>query len=203
VVCVTAAGNEGHDGNPATSHLIAPADALEVLTCGAVDAGGSIAWFSSDGPTADGRLKPELLARGVDTFTVSSSNNSGLAQVSGTSLSTPLVAAGVACLLPRVRCSTVAEIRGMLFASAGRSGDADPLGVLGYGILNAASAVPADSGACDFNSDGFLDFFDYDDFVACFEGGACPCGRTADFNGDDFVDFFDYDAFVEAFQAGC
>jgi hypothetical protein len=55
----------------------------------------------------------------------------------------------------------------------------------------------------DFNGDGFLDFFDYDDYVNCFETGTCPPGRTADFNGDGFADFFDYDAFVAAFEAGC
>lgn len=55
----------------------------------------------------------------------------------------------------------------------------------------------------DFNRDGFLDFFDFDDFVACFETGVCPPGRTADFNLDGFVDFFDFDDFVAAFEAGC
>jgi hypothetical protein len=55
----------------------------------------------------------------------------------------------------------------------------------------------------DFNEDGFLDFFDYDAYVLCFETGVCPPGRTADFNGDDFTDFFDYDGYVEAFEAGC
>ena len=55
----------------------------------------------------------------------------------------------------------------------------------------------------DFNCDGFLDFFDYDDYVNCFETASCPGGRTADFNGDGFADFFDYDAYVEAFQIGC
>ncbi len=54
----------------------------------------------------------------------------------------------------------------------------------------------------DFNRDGFLDFFDFDDFVVCFEGGACPPDRSADFNGDGFADFFDYDDFVIAFEAG-
>jgi murein tripeptide amidase MpaA len=52
----------------------------------------------------------------------------------------------------------------------------------------------------DFNGDGFVDFFDYDAFVECFEINVCPPGKTADFNGDGFVDFFDYDAFVEAFE---
>lgn len=55
----------------------------------------------------------------------------------------------------------------------------------------------------DFNEDGFVDFIDYDDFVMCFEGVACPAGKTADVNGDGFVDFFDYDDFVAAFKSGC
>jgi hypothetical protein len=55
----------------------------------------------------------------------------------------------------------------------------------------------------DFNGDGFLDFFDYDDYVNCFETGTCPQGRSADFNGDGFIDFFDYDDFVLAYENGC
>ena len=55
----------------------------------------------------------------------------------------------------------------------------------------------------DFNGDGFLDGFDYDDFVACFEGVACPATKTADYNGDGFADGFDYDDFVAAFEFGC
>ena len=56
--------------------------------------------------------------------------------------------------------------------------------------------------AADFNGDSFLDFFDYDAFVACFEGAGCPAGTTADFNADGFVDFGDYTDFVAAFEAG-
>lgn len=55
----------------------------------------------------------------------------------------------------------------------------------------------------DFNRDGFVDGFDYDDFVSCFEGDSCPCDRTADFNHDGFPDGFDYDDFVAAFEVGC
>lgn len=57
--------------------------------------------------------------------------------------------------------------------------------------------------AADFNGDGFVDFFDFDEFVQCFEGSACPPGKSADFNGDGFADFFDYDDFVAVFEAGC
>mgnify|MGYP001591777030 CR=1 FL=1 len=58
----------------------------------------------------------------------------------------------------------------------------------------------------DFNQDGAVDFFDYDDFVLCFEGLTCPPPTpptTADFNRDGAVDFFDYDDFVVAFEIGC
>jgi hypothetical protein len=48
----------------------------------------------------------------------------------------------------------------------------------------------------DFNQDGFVDFFDYGDFVAAFEAGSAD----ADFNQDCFLDFFDYDGFVAAFE---
>ncbi len=96
--CCTAAGNAGHDGSPSTSHLLAPADAFDAITVGAVNSSGIIASFSSDGPTADGRVKPEVLARGVSTWTVNPSNDSTYSTVNGTSLSTPLVAGAVAVL---------------------------------------------------------------------------------------------------------
>ena len=65
MVCVTAAGNEGNTG---WYHIIAPADADSVISVGAVDAFNVTPSFSSHGPTADGRIKPEVLARGVATF---------------------------------------------------------------------------------------------------------------------------------------
>lgn len=67
----------------------------------------------------------------------------------------------------------------------------------------AAATVPSGARSADFNTDGFIDFFDYDAFVSCFEGGSCPAGADADFNTDGFADFFDYGAFVEAFESGC
>lgn len=66
------------------------------------------------------------------------------------------------------------------------------------GAYEFQPACPAD-----FNGDGFLDGFDYDAFVSCFEGDACPPGKSADYNGDGFADGFDYDDFVAAFETGC
>ena len=63
----------------------------------------------------------------------------------------------------------------------------------------------ADLSVCgaDFNCDGFVDFFDFNDFVTCFEDGQCPPGASADYNGDGFADFFDFNDFITAFEAGC
>jgi len=67
--------------------------------------------------------------------------------------------------------------------------------------LGDALCTGAGCPSADFNGDGFVDFFDYGDYVACFEGECLP-GTNADFNGDGFVDFFDYGDFVFAFE-GC
>ena len=76
----------------------------------------------------------------------------------------------------------------------------DPVGRIFYAISRPflLAGCPAD-----FNRDGFLDGFDYDAFVQCFEGDPCPSGLSADFNLDGFTDGFDYDDFVAAFEQGC
>ncbi|MEK6701848.1 MAG: hypothetical protein AABZ53_06265 [Planctomycetota bacterium] len=74
----------------------------------------------------------------------------------------------------------------------------DPTGEPGDSVPDCAG---------DFDGDGTVDFFDYDAFVQCFEGVACPPGNAArimgDFDSDGSIDFFDYDAFVVAFERGC
>jgi hypothetical protein len=69
----------------------------------------------------------------------------------------------------------------------------------GSGAAVSAAALPC---GADFNEDEFIDFFDYLDYVSCFEG-VCPPGKDADISEDGFVDFFDYVAFVTAFESGC
>ena len=67
----------------------------------------------------------------------------------------------------------------------------------------ASSSASVTICAADFNGDGFADIFDFNDYVTCFEGGACPPGRSADYDGDGFVDIFDFFAFTTAFEQGC
>jgi hypothetical protein len=72
-----------------------------------------------------------------------------------------------------------------------------------FGEYVGSVRVVAPGCVADFNNDGFIDFFDYSNFVDCFEGGECPDGRSGDANSDGFADFFDYIEFVEAFESGC
>ncbi len=165
LVCLTAAGNAGHDTSPSTSALIAPADAFDVLTIGASDGLGNEASFSSDGPTADGRVKPELHAWGVGTHTVCSFTDVGCTtQVSGTSLSTPVMAGLVACLLEAHPNWTVGQLRARLFRTGDyflANGMTDPMFVLGYGIPSAETA------GFDCNANGIDDDLDLFALTSC------------------------------------
>jgi subtilisin family serine protease len=196
VHCCTAAMNMGHDNNSATSHLGAPADAFQVITCGAVDSGGVIASFSSDGPTADGRVKPEVLARGVSTNTVSPTSDSGYTSVSGTSLSTPLVAGAVACLIQAHPAWTVDQMRDFLFHTASdyvANGTYDPLFIRGYGIIDAHAA------SLDCNANGVPDRMDLIAGTSTDvnnDGIPDECESVGDLNCDGVVDFGDINPFV-------
>lgn len=92
MLVINAAGNE-YNSNWKT--LILPADAEKVLTVGAVHPyTGKHAWFSSVGPTADGRIKPELTAPG----TVAAWGGKNISVISGTSFSAPLLGGLAACV---------------------------------------------------------------------------------------------------------
>ncbi len=152
-----AAGNEYHDSNPSTSSIIAPADGFQVITCGAVNSSGSICYFSSDGPTADGRVKPEILARGCSAAVISSSSDTGYTTADGTSFATPLTAAAIACLVDAKPYWTVDQMRQHVFETASyyqQYGTYDPQYVLGYGIINAFAAYDtcSDAGVVELDS---------------------------------------------------
>jgi serine protease AprX len=141
LVIVDAAGNEGHDSNPATSHLLVPSDAASVISVGAVDSNGTIASFSSDGPTADGRVKPEVLALGVNDSLLQAGSDTGYGYGSGTSFATPLVASAVALIIDAHPDWTVDQIRNALIETASGGGSYDPLYVSGYGVIDTYAAI--------------------------------------------------------------
>jgi serine protease AprX len=130
IVVVNSAGNKGASG------LVAPADGDSVLAIGAVDRTGVIASFSSRGPTADGRIKPDFTAMGVGVRSVSGST--GYGSYSGTSFAAPIVA-GVCALLLEIHPDwSPMEMRDTLRATSSRS--TAPDNINGWGIPNALLA---------------------------------------------------------------
>lgn len=149
IVVVNAAGNYGWRGE---TSLIAPADGYGVIAVGAVHRYGEIANFSSRGPTADGRIKPDLVARGVDVASVSYYSDQDYDEYSGTSYSTPLLAGLCAQILEIHPDWNPRMLLDSLKASATRF--VDPDNQYGYGIPRGMIA----SGLSVQHSDGSLVF---------------------------------------------
>ena len=137
VVVCNAMGNEGANANPPS--LITPADADSIISVGAVSGSGALAGFSSNGPTSDGRTKPDVMSHGVATYwaTTGKTGYSGSSQ--GTSLATPLVAGVAAMILSAHPELTPIQVRDALRTTA--SNAAAPNNSIGWGIINAYKAV--------------------------------------------------------------
>ncbi|MFM2201165.1 MAG: hypothetical protein RL040_365 [Bacteroidota bacterium] len=129
ILVVNSAGNSGDDP---WYYLTAPSDADGILGVGAVDAQGHHAWFSSYGPSADGRVKPEVAAMGRATAYVA--QDSTVRTGNGTSFSSPLIAASAACLHQAFPEASSFEIRDAIIRSA--SDYLSPTDSLGNGIPN-------------------------------------------------------------------
>lgn len=130
LLIVNAAGNEGHKD---WHYLSAPADVTGVLTVAAVDPQQQRANFSAWGPTADGRIKPDIAAQGVRTAYASMIQyNVGYGD--GTSYACPVVAGLVANLkqaFPKVKnTALIAAIQQHAHQAQ------QPDSALGYGIPN-------------------------------------------------------------------
>lgn len=135
VVVVTAMGNNGWYAGA----LIVPSDSDGAVSCGAVDEFGSLASFSSTGPTYDGRIKPNVCAMGVYTFCAVASGTSDYGWANGTSLSTPLVGGSVALLLEAHPDWTPADIQEALQQTASQSSSPD--NYYGWGVLDCLGAL--------------------------------------------------------------
>ena len=138
IVVVNCMGNEG---GGAWRYMIAPADGDSVLSVGAVDSTGARVYFSSVGPTYDGRIKPDVMAQGVYVHVATTEDTASYARAHGTSFSTPLTASAVGLLLQGHPDWTPADVIDALRATASQS--ATPDTAMGWGIVNAYDAMHA------------------------------------------------------------
>jgi len=146
----------GNSGNDSWRYIGAPADGDSVFTIGAVDSERIPADFSSEGPTADGRVKPNISVMGDYSSVL---HTDGVVYVgSGTSFSSPLAAGAAACLWQAFPEKTNWEIMEALQKSASRANNPDYK--VGYGIPNMVVAYHLLKGT-DFDelTEGMLSVF--------------------------------------------
>ena len=129
ILVIVSAGNEG--GDP-WKYISAPADGDSVISVGAVNFRGKPAFFSSYGPTYDGRIKPDGSALGV--FTTVIGGKGRITYLSGTSFSGPTYAGLVACLRQAHPDKSVKEIITALHMAGNKAND--PEVQMGYGITD-------------------------------------------------------------------
>ncbi|BDD06954.1 S8 family peptidase [Aureibacter tunicatorum] len=130
IFVITSAGN---DGNAPWHYISVPADAKNVLSIGSVTSTGVKSGFSSFGPTADQRIKPDVSAMGSSTCLINEYGN--IAYSSGTSFSGPLVAGLAALFVDRYSDLSSDELRE--FFRNGSSNAENPNNEIGWGIPNA------------------------------------------------------------------
>lgn len=140
-----AAGNAGPD----CGTIDTPATSLNAFAIGATQRDSGIAPFSAHGPTYDGRVKPDLVAPGTGIY--APYGNGRFASMSGTSMSSPMVAGAVALVWSAnpALIGDVARTEQILRDTAtplyaeecGSAYNSRPNNVFGMGLLNVVAAV--------------------------------------------------------------
>ncbi len=135
VLLVSSAGNSGNDP---WRYIGAPADSRNVIAVGAVTNQSNKANFSSFGPTADGRIKPDLAALGVLCAVINGNNERVFS--SGTSFSSPIIAGYAASLWSKHPQISSSQLMDSLLTRGHQFQKADNL--IGYGIPNYKPVAP-------------------------------------------------------------
>jgi serine protease AprX len=138
VVCSSA----GNDGSKPWKYIGSPADADGILSVGSVNSGGTISSFSSFGPAADNRIKPEVCATGSATALVNPSGN--IVYGNGTSFSSPVITGITACYIQFCKDQTplgysVSNIRQNIISSGHLY--SNPENQFGYGIPDFQTVI--------------------------------------------------------------
>jgi len=129
IVVVCSAGNSGRG---AWKKVTPPGDSENVLTIGALTKDLVNAEFSSIGDTSDGRIKPDVMAIGVNS--VVSGNDGRVSKANGTSFASPTMCGIVACFWQACPWLTAKEV----IKAVQQAGDRVdfPDNIYGYGVPN-------------------------------------------------------------------
>ena len=152
MICVTSAGNSGNSGNP---YISVPADALTTVTVGAVNASEVKAGFSSIGPTADGRLKPDVMAMGISATVATPSGT--IATSNGTSFSGPILAGALTSFWSAFPNKKNSEIIQYVKASSDKY--SNPNNQYGYGIPDFQAALLSALSTTEFENNNVFKIF--------------------------------------------
>lgn len=142
VVVVAAAGNQGTCGSPDDCwyYIATPADGHDVIAVGGVSMSGARYASGSYGPTADGRIKPDVAAQAEGVY-FADPNSDGIGFGGGTSFASPMVA-GVVCQILQVNPALSPNEVAMLLRESGSQSDS-PDNSIGWGVIDADHAVLA------------------------------------------------------------
>ncbi len=149
ILAVASAGNDR--GTEGYSHYGIIKDfnnAKNLITVGAVSYDGRIAPFSSTGPAAHGRIKPDVVAKGYRVLSLDSRSDDGYIEMSGTSMAAPAVTGALALLEEaylRVNHTKMREdtAKALITNTAEDLGREGPDYEYGFGLLNTLDAVKA------------------------------------------------------------
>ena len=140
VTVVVSAGNSGCASPDSCWYYVnTPADADSAIAVGAITPDSALASFSSRGPTADGRRKPDVVVQGQNV--IAAWPEGRYARVGGTSFASPQVTGLVAQMLQVNPGLSPTEVRGLLRRTASQA-DA-PDNEMGWGIVDAEAALAA------------------------------------------------------------
>jgi hypothetical protein len=144
ILVINSAGNEG---NSSWRYISAPADGDSVFAIGSVNASRVLSSFSSRGPTADGRIKPDMMAQGERAGILAPDGK--VYQYNGTSFSGPIIAGLSAQLMEALPGVRGYEMGRAIRESGHRA--LNPDNDLGYGIPDGEKVYQSLSGKELFN----------------------------------------------------
>ncbi len=142
IALFVAAGNHGHPERLYGYNTIGcPSASRYAITVGSVNDDGTHSSFSNEGPTGDGRIKPEICAAGSSITAAEANSGSGYVTYSGTSMATPM-AAGIGALLRQADSGlTSFNVKEVLKTTAMDMGEEGEDNTYGWGIAQAKDAL--------------------------------------------------------------